>query len=368
MENTIRVLQIGMYNNLGGIETFLYNYYRKIDKEKVQFDFINMYDKICFQEELINLGAKIHNVTNVKINPIKCKNEIVRLIKANKYEIVHINMLSAANVIPLIAAKKAGVKVIIAHSHNANTPKNIIKKFLHKVNKRIILSSATHYFACSEKAGKWLFGESNSNRVTVVNNAVEVEKFTFNKELRRAYRELEQLDNKFVIGHVGRFSEQKNHDFLIDIFKSIYDRNNNSVLLLIGIGELEDTIRKKVKKLGLEENVKFLGLREDVNKLYNVMDVFLLPSLFEGLPIVGVEAQISGLKCIFSDTITPEVKLTDNCKFISLDDSVEKWADIVLEAVGNYSRNNINKVLEKSCYDINAQARAIEKFYLDACK
>lgn len=365
MQNVKRVLQIGMYNNLGGIETFLLNYYENINKDKVQFDFINMYDKICFQEELMQAGAKIYNITNVKKNPIKCKNEIVKIIKDNKYEIIHINMLSAANIIPIIAAKSSGARVIIAHSHNANTPKNIIKRFLHNLNKRIILKNSTHYFACSKKAGKWLFGENKKEEITVINNAVDVNRFIFNEEVRKEYRKMEGINDEFVIGHVGRFSEQKNHNFLIDVFQRVYHKNKNSLLILVGVGELEDEIREKVRRLGLDKNVKFLGVRRDVSKLYNVMDVFVLPSLFEGLPIVGIEAQISGLRCIFSNCITSELKLSNKCEFLSLNESMEKWAEVILKASSEYSRAGMSELVESKGYDIKKEAEKLEKFYLD---
>lgn len=366
-KDLLRILQIGMYDSLGGIETYLINYYNHMDRDKVQFDFINMHDKIYFQDELINLGAKIYRVENVKRNPVKFYNDLVKIIKKNNYNIVHVNMLSAANIIPLIAAKRAGAKIIVAHSHNANTPKNYIKKIMHFCNKKLILKFANYYFACSELAGKWLFGDKiiDDKSFIIINNAIDINKFKYSKVIREKYRDQLDLKSKFIVGHVGRFSEQKNHEFLIDIFNKVHAINHNCMLLLIGTGELQDSIKNKVKELGLENSVKFLGVRLDINSIYQAMDVFILPSLFEGLPLVGIEAQVAGLKCIFSDSITEEVKIIKDTEFVSLNDSLDYWAKKVLEPYDTNKRCKISEQVRELGYDIKEEAKKLERFYLN---
>lgn len=232
-----RILQIGMHDKIGGIETFLINYYRNIDKNKIQFDFINMFDRLCFEDEIKKLGGKVYKIHNVKKNPLKYYYDIRKIIRSNKYKIVHINMLSMANILPILAAHKEGVKHIILHSHNTGTPKGLLRKILDKLNKRIAIQYSTDFFACSKPAGRWLYG----NRVNfeVISNAIDPNKFKFNIKIRNQIRKELGIEKNFIVGHVGRFCEQKNHKFLINMFSEFTKGSPDSKLMLIGEGELK---------------------------------------------------------------------------------------------------------------------------------
>lgn len=352
----LRILIVGMHDKIGGVETFLMNYYRNINREEIQFDFINMYDKLCFEEEIIQLGGKIYNVPNVKKHPIKYYNEIKKIIINNSYNIVHINMLSVANILPILAAKSAKTKNIIVHSHNSNTPKGIIRKILNKVNKKIMLKKATDFFACSNLAGEWMFGKKQ--KFHVINNAIDIQKYQYNENIRNKIRKELNIDDKFVIGHVGRFDYQKNHSFLIDIFYEIQKNEKNSILLLIGEGKLIDDIKQKVKNLKIQDKVKFLGITNNVNDYLQAMDVFILPSRFEGLPVTGIEAQANGIESFFSDNISKEIQINDNVYLISLLQEPEYWAQKILNAK---HERVLNKLYN---YDIKVKVKELEKIYI----
>ncbi|GIP39898.1 hypothetical protein J31TS4_31780 [Paenibacillus sp. J31TS4] len=227
---------------------------------------------------------------------------------------------------------------------------------------------ANYHLACSNVAGDWLFGKvrlkTNKSKPLLINNAIESEKFQFNPNTRRDIRAVLGIKDKFVIGHVGRFSEQKNHEFLIDIFKDIIIRKSNSVLLLIGKGDMEERIRKKVISLGLEGSVLFLGERSDIHTIMQAMDVFVLPSLYEGLPVVAIEAQASGLKCFLSDSIARDSDITGDVEFITLNGSTEDWVKKLLHYYKGYERQDtLNKIIDKG-YDIKNSAAWLEKLYI----
>lgn len=360
-----RVLQIGMTDNLGGIENYLINYYRHIDKSKIQFDFINIYpNDLCFQDELINGGSKVYKVSSYYRHPIKYIKELKKIIIDNNYEIIHCNMNSAVMLYPLIAAKMSGAKVRIAHSHNASSDKGLIKSLLHNINRHFIPLFANKFFACSDKAGKWFYSKKilNSNNYYVIKNAVDTEKFKFNKKVREEKREELKIEkDTLVIGHVGRFNKQKNHTFLIDIFNELHKVNNNSKLILVGIGPLYDSIKEKIIKLKIENSVLMLGQRNDVNELMQAMDVFVLPSLYEGLPLVGVEAQSAGLSCIFSDSITREIDLLEFNSFIELNSN--NWVrELNLKRV-NIKRNECAEKVLRMGFDIAIESKKIEQIY-----
>lgn len=359
----IKVLQVGATNVLGGIEIYLHNYYKNIDKEKVKFDFVNMYDKICFQEEYANDGSKIYKLCNYRIHPFKYLDNLEKILINEKYDVLHFNMNSAVFLYPLIAAKRANVPVIIAHSHNASSDKGIIKNIIHDFIKHLIPLFANYYFACSDYAGRWFFSKKimKSNSYYIINNAINVDKFRFDNEKRiKMRKELNIADNEILIGHVGRFIKQKNHEFLIEILNEIVSTDSRFKLVLIGVGELENIIKEKVKMKKLENNVIFLGQRNDVNDLYQAIDIFLLPSLYEGLPLVGVEAQVAGCKCFFSDKITRGLKIKEDSEFLKIDNPKE-WA-VKIISYANAMPKDRNK-LDCNKYDIKSNAKKLCEFY-----
>lgn len=361
-----RVLHIGMTYNPGGVESFVMNYYKNMDLERIQFDFVDMYKGIAYKDEIEKLGGNIFSIPHFKKNPIKNYRNLTDLIKSQNYDVIHVHMLSAAYVLPLTAAKRSGVKTIIAHSHNSSKAPGVVRGVLNRVNRRSLLKNSTHFLACSEAAGKWLFAESqNSREIKIINNAIDVSGFSFNEETRRNVRERMEIEGKFVIGHVGRFDKVKNHEFLLDVFYQVHKRNSDAVLLLIGEGKLKEKIQKKVSMLGIGQSVYFLGTRSDINELMQAMDIFLLPSHSEGLGIVAIEAQAAGIETILSTEVAAEAAVTELAEFMSLSVSAEEWAKSILRYEKGYSRRSHVTEIAEAGYDIRQESKVLESIYLN---
>lgn len=320
-EEPIRIAQIVGKWLGGGVEAVVMNYYRHLDHSKVQFDFICDDDSTNIPyDEIEKLGGKVILIPPYQ-KVFKYQKELCRVLREGKYKIVH-SHINTLSVFPLYAAKKVGVPVRIAHSHSTTNKKERKKNLLKQVLRPFSKKYATNYMCCSELAGRWLFGDKayDEGKVYLLNNAIDLDKFKYDKKIRdKKRKELGIKEDTIVIGHIGRFVAQKNHTFLIDIFNQFHKKEKNSILLLAGQGPLQEEIKNKVRELGLDDSVGFLGQRNDANELYQAFDVFLLPSLYEGLPVVGVEAQASGLLCFFSDDMTKETKvLLLACIFIQM--------------------------------------------------
>lgn len=361
-EGQIRVAHILGKMVGGGVEAFIMNYYRHIDKEKVQFDFIIDSDStVVPREEIEKLGGRIIEIPPYQ-HIFKYTKELKKVLKENKYKIVH-SHLNSLSVFPLYCAWTVKVPVRIAHSHSTTNKKEWKKNLIKRILKPFSKVFATDYFACSEHAGSWLFGNKtfNEGKVTLIYNAIDVEKFRFNNETRSRIRKELNIDDKYVLGHVGRFVKQKNHEFLIEIFNEVHKQNSSAVLLLIGDGPLESNIKQKVKELNLEEQVYFLGVRDNVNEYMQAMDVFVFPSLYEGLGIVAIEAQCSGLRCICSTEVPLEVKVSEQVCFNSIDD-INSWKNDILTE--NTSRVDITENIRNSQYEIAIESRNLLNKYL----
>lgn len=349
----------------GGVEAVIMNYYRNIDRSKVQFDFICDEDSTNIPyDEIKNLGGRVIICPPYQ-KIFEYERFLIDLFKKNNYKIVHSN-INTLSIFPLRAAKKAGVPIRIAHSHSTTNKKewkkNLMKQALRPFSKKY----ATDYFACSELAGRWLFGDKTfeQGKVTIINNAIDLDKFKYDEKIRKEKRkELNIKDNTLVVGHIGRFVAQKNHTFLIDVFSELHKKEKNSILLLIGQGPLMGEIKQKVETLGISDSVKFLGQRDDVNELYQVFDVFLLPSLYEGLPVVGVEAQATGNLCILSNSMTQEAKVLDTTRFISLNRTYNEWSDIILRNIVKFNKKNTSDEISKNGFNIKEEAQKIVNFY-----
>ena len=280
-EEPIRIAQIVGKWLGGGVEAVVMNYYRHLDHDKIQFDFICDDDSTNIPyDEIEKLGGKVILIPPYQ-KVFKYQKELRRVLREGKYKIVH-SHINTLSVFPLYAAKKVGVPVRIAHSHSTTNKKEWKKNLLKQVLRPFSKKYATNYMCCSELAGRWLFGDKayDEGKVYLLNNAIDLDKFKYDKKIRdKKRKELGIKEDTIVIGHIGRFVAQKNHTFLIDIFNEIHKLNQNSILLLIGQGPLQEEINGKVKELGLDDSVKFLGQREDVHEYYNVMDLFLFPSL-----------------------------------------------------------------------------------------
>ena len=315
----IRVLHVIGSMNQGGAENFLINVYRNLDRTEIQFDFLVNREGF-FDNEIKKMGGKIFYISALqKVGQIAYVKNLDNFFEEHKeYKIIHSHINKVSGLI-LERAKRAQIPVRIAHSHNSKFGKNWLIRIYKTYLGKKILKNATHFFACSEKAAKWLFKEKSKDAI-IIRNAIETEKFKYSKEKRKKIRnELAIDDNCMVIGNIARFSEQKNHSFLIDIFFEYQKINPKTCLILVGEGSLKKKIQDKVNNLKLDDKVKFLGIRTDTDYLYSAFDYFLLPSLYEGLPVVLVEAQTSGLKCLTSDkVVTYEAKITDLLEFYPL--------------------------------------------------
>ena len=345
----------------GGVESVVMNYYQNINTKNIQFDFICDEDSTNIPvDEIKSLGGNVIFVPPYQ-DLINYQKELKKVFIKKKYKIVH-SHINTLSVFPLRVAKKCGIPIRIAHSHSTTNKKewkrNLLKTFLKPFSKIY----STHYFACGEVAGRYLFGNKTYNKgnVFLLNNAIKLEKFIYNSDIRKKKRkELGIDDNKLVIGHVGRFVTQKNHSFLLEIFNEVNKKNPNTILLLIGQGPLKDKIKEEAKKMGLENSIKFLGQRSDVNELYQAFDILLLPSLYEGLSVVGVEAQAAGLLCFFSDLVTKELQILETTQFLSLKNDPSIWADSILKKYKKFKRKKCLK--EMKLYDIKNQVLILEK-------
>lgn len=366
MEKPIRVLQVLGIVAGGGVESVIMNYYEHIDRSKVQFDFIVHDDnKIDITEKVEALGGRVYKVTPYYKNPVAFVWDIYKIIKRHHYRIVHSNM-NTLSAFPLFAAWLAGVPVRILHNHSTTsrieTKRNILKLILRPVSRLF----ANHDLACSRLAADWMYGENmvNKGKVTIIHNAIDLDKFAFNSEKRKALRKALGLGENFTIGHVGRFVFVKNHEFLIDVFAEVVKENPEARLVLIGDGPLKRHIQQKVEDLGLSGKVQFLGMRNDVADLYNVMDLFLLPSYYEGLPVVGVEAQANGLPMIVSDHVTREMKVTDIVTYERLEMKPIYWAEKVEKYISSdWKRANTDEQMKKAGFDINNESVVLMHLY-----
>lgn len=359
----IRILQVVTVMNRGGLETMLMNYYRTMDRDEIQFDFmVHRQERGHYDDEIEELGGRIFRMPSIRPGNYRLYFKKLDFFfeEYKEYRIVHSHINENSSFV-LRAAKKANVPIRIAHSHLSDL--QIDYKLPFRLYARAFLSSSTNqFFACSKRAGKWLFGNNLSeNEIIVLNNAVNVKEFLFNPQIRKDLREQLDVDDNLVIGHVGRFNKQKNHEFVIDIFKKLHDTHPNAILLLIGDGHLKEQIIEKVHKLGLSANVKFLGVREDISQLMQVMDLFLFPSLFEGLPVVLIEAQAAGLNCLVSDSITREVEVTDRIQFVSLNKPAESWAEKILSA--SLEHTDTFEQMKKNGFDTSTSVQWLSSYY-----
>lgn len=375
----IRVLQVLTIMNRGGAETMIMNYFRAIDKTKVQFDFLLHREEAgAFDEEILALGGKIYRMPPISPkNYFSYKRQLNNFFKNNnQYHIVH-SHLNALSSIVLGVAKKHNIPIRIAHSHLAVEPlviKNILKKNTDKIAtlkdtiqnlvKYKVKKNATHFFSCGIKAGEWLFGNKNIQKVTIINNAINTSLFTYNPLTELEAKRFLKLEGKKIIGHVGRFNEQKNHFFLIKIFKEIYNLDKNIHLVLIGDGNLKPLIEKECINLNIHNNVHFLGLQDNIPFLLQSFNLFLFPSLYEGLPVTLIEAQAAGLKIVTSNTVTHEVDLTNLISFVELEKNEKEWAHIVLKNL-TYTKENTFQNIVNNNYDIFENAKNLQTFYIN---
>ena len=362
--NKIKICHvIGDFVN-GGVESIIYNYFSHMDLDKFEVHIIGHGIKVkeC-ADRFIKLGFTIHNIPPKRSSFSKSCKAMEDIFRMEKFDIVHSHLTEWACV-PMFLAWKCGVKVRINHSHMAEKPKGFKNKLYYGIRLLIGKIFATDLFACGRDAGRYLFGarKVEQGRVKIITNAIDIKKFSYNVSVRNELRDSIGISNDtIVLGHVGRFFEQKNHVFLVKIFEEYNRIIPNSHLILLGDGELKQDTQNLVDQLGLSDVVHFLGVKQNINEWYQAMDIFLLPSLYEGLPVVGIEAQASGLPCIFSDSITKEIDISKYAHFLSLDLTAIEWANTLVTIGLVEDRYNTSIDLG---YDICNSAKVLEDFYL----
>lgn len=357
-----RILQVVTYMDMGGIESFLMNLYRNIDRDIVQFDFL-MHREVptYFDEEIESLGGRIYRLPPIRPDTfLRYRMALSRFFREHpEYRVIHCHN-NAYSMFVLREAEKHGVPVRIAHSHMAFPTLGLIKRVTYDYCRSRINRYTTHRLACSAAAGDWLY---SGGEYKVFPNAIQTQHFRFSEATRHRLRQELSLADALTVIHVGRFDDMKNHAFLIDAFAALVRKEPGAVLLLVGDGVLRPTMEEKVRDLGIERSVRFLGIRKDVPDLLQAADVFAFPSLYEGLPVTLIEAQAAGIPCVISDTITAEVCVTDLVESLPIRDP-ELWADAIRRNQGLPRRDTFDEIVH-SGYDIHAAAQRLTNFYLN---
>lgn len=370
--HVLRVLQVGMTRNLGGIETYLIEQFRHLDKSKIDYDFVNITGEysICYEDEILASGSKIFKVVSRHKNPLLHYWQWFNILLQNKgiYDVIVLNTNSLEYVFPLVLGKVFGIPVRVIHSHNSGfeNKQGLVRRLLVGMNKKLLAWSANLRFACSQFAGQWMFKD---NPYHVIYNAIDIHKYDADLAVRDEMRQALNLDTALTLLHVGRFSYQKNHSFLLDIFKEVHSIQPDSVLLLVGDtteeSEFLTEVKRKIKAYGLEHVVRLLGRRDDVNKIMQAADVLVMPSFFEGLTVVGIEAQACDLPLLLSDTVTKELGLLPSTQFISLDAGAKAWAEVIVNSK-QHNRQSRYEELKAAGYDIGNETERVEKLLIDA--
>lgn len=349
-----------------GVAAVIMNYYRNIDRDKVQFDFIYFCENGATYENEINiLGGNIYKIDKPSSRSDFYK-EMSSILKKydNRYTIFH-NHEAYLNIFINKIVKKNNIKWLIVHSHTTLYSDKKLNALRNRILCLPLKRQANYFFACSKAAGETFFGKKYvlNNKVFILNNAINCEKFKYNTKIRKSVRKELNIEDNFVIGHVGRFNNQKNHKFILKLFNEVLKKKNNCKLLLIGDGPLLDDIKNMSKKMNINNKIIFLGRRNDVAQLLQGMDCFLLPSLYEGLPVIGIEAQCSGLPCIMSSNITKEVDV-GGCEFLNLNEDINHWVNLVLNKE-NFKRNDSVESLKRNGFDIKQESLKLKNFYIN---
>lgn len=363
----IRVLHVLGGLGTGGAESLIMNWYRNIDRTKIQFDFLVRSPDANYLHEIESLGGRVFYTASFPKDWIRNYKETRAILSRNEWDVIHVHGNAAMYMLPLRLAKKLDYESRIMHSHSTKSQGKVFS-LIHQANKFRIPALATQYLACSSAAGKWMFAD---HPFVLSRNAINVDTYRFDDNIRRMIRKEFALENKFVVGHVGRFATPKNHEFLLSLFIEIKHTRPDSVLMLIGDGDLETVVKCQAKKLSIADSILFMGRRTNVGELMSAMDVFVLPSLYEGLGIVLVEAQCNGLPCIVSqEAYNEEVTVfPDLLTVLPLSCGAKNWADHILRTSEVSVNRNINLSILQDCgYDIRTEIKKLEELYLQAEK
>ena len=363
-----RILHVFASLDRGGAESRIMDLYRKINRDVIQFDFVvNQSEKqYAYVDEIKKLGGRIFYLPRYHISGYFAYKKIwADLLKKHpEWRILHIHHTS--NTIAYIDVIKKNGRQVIVHSRTAGGEQSF-KSMIKRITRYPLRFKADHLFACSLNAAKWMFGKESA-KAHVIQNAIDIAPFIYHEATRDVMRKELKIEDKIVIGHIGRFTVAKNHEFLIDIFAKIRKNKPNATLLLVGDGNLRTQIENKAKAMGILDHVIFTGVRTDISRLVQAMDVFLFPSLFEGLPGSVIEAQAAGLPCVISDTITEEVKITNLVKVLSLNETHQTWAFETLLALEKHHRQNTRNQIRAAGFDASYVADQLTEFYLEILK
>lgn len=364
MEGIKRVLCLISVMNTGGAETFLMKIYRALDKTKYQMDFcVNSTEKGFYDDEIKKMGGKIFIIPSKSENLKKFRAGLAEIVRSNQYEYVLRITSNAMGFMDLKIAKENGAKRCIARSSNSSDGGGLKVRLAHKLGQLLYSRYVDVKIAPSDLAAKYTFEKKafEQGQVTILHNAVDINKYAYNPDERlRVRNELGIYEKTMLVGHVGRFSQQKNHCFLIDIYEKILQKVPDSRLVLVGTGELQEEIKEKAKRLNILDKVIFTGVRKDVPSILSGVDVFVFPSFYEGMPNTVIEAQATGLPCVISDTITKEADITGLIKYKSLQDSAEEWAQEAINSVCSKRKDTKESFIQNE-YDINSVTRKFEK-------
>ena len=360
-----RVLCLISGMNVGGAETFLMKVYRQLDKTQYQMDFcVNVFGKCAYDDEIVSLGGKIYRIPSKSENALQFKKQLAKIVKENKYDNVLRITSNAAGFWDLKIAKKAGATHTVARSSNSSDGNSFFKSMVHRICRVLLMKYVDVKIAPSDLAAIYTFGKRQYKKgnVSILRNGIDLDVYRYDKEGRKEKRKEFGIDDSTVLlGHIGRFEEQKNHSFLIDIFYEYQKLNKDSKLLLVGSGVLEKKVREKVRELDISQKVIFTGIRNDIPQILSAMDAFVFPSLYEGMPNTVIEAQATGLPCYISDTITKEADVTGNIQFISLSKNGREWSESIIRE-NNYCRRDTEFKFKEHGYDIQSVAHRFVEF------
>ena len=371
-EQMVRVLVTAPLG-VGGVTSMMINIQSHLDRNKINFDYLVTHDRKEPQEDTVLAMGSRKIVASVDKIPVRFLRTLFRpfaiskVCKQNNIKILHCNADCAIDVLNILGARLGGVKYVTIHSHNAGIQnEGIGLRMADFMLKPLIPLCCDNCYGCSDLAARALLPKSliKKKKYSVLPNGIDLKKFDYSEQNRQEIRNELNLEGKFVVGHAGRFVTVKNHSFLLDVFSAIHEKNKDTVLLLFGVGELMDSIKEKAEALGIKGSVIFYGSTNEMYKMWQAIDVFIMPSFSEGFPVTGIEAQASGLPCIFSDTITKEVGLTDKTEFLSLNESPKTWAEHALMYMGCERKSEVAK-LRKAGYDIQQTADTLSKLYLE---
>lgn len=359
----VRVLHVVSIMRRGGVENMIMNLYRRMNQEKIKFDFIVHGKEIgSYEQEIKDSGGRVFHVRTKRESFFGNLSDIEKVVRENNYKIIHVHQ-DAMSMFALKAAQKAGASVRIAHAHSTSMPPSKIFSYIYKYALKRTTKYATHKLACSKASANYLFN-GDVKDTDYLYNGIEIEKFVFSTEIREKIRQNNNWDNKLVVGQVANFIHPKNQMHTLKVFEKLIENKPESVLIFCGEGHDLANCKEKAAEMGLADKVFFMGSVDNVNDYMQAMDVLLLPSFYEGFPLTLVEAQCLGLPCIVSDTITKECKLTDKISYMSLEDPAEKWANEVI-SLSKLKREDSSQAIQKQGFDIKQIAKKLEDFYLN---